>query len=111
MFRRSVEFCRSNPLLPAILTGDELLQLERIGNPNRERIHAHRELIARVLRDGIAAGQFRADLDVESVADVIQQLHIDYSTRAYRRDPAYPSNDELIDAAVRLIHDAVRAVH
>ena len=78
MFRRSVAFCRSNPLLPAILTGDELLQLERIGNPDRDRIHAHRELIESVVRDGISAGEFRSDLDTASVADVIQQLHIDY---------------------------------
>jgi AcrR family transcriptional regulator len=111
MFRASVAFCRNNPLLPAILTGDELLQLERIGNPDRERIHAHRDLIASLVRDGIAAGEFRADLDVESVADVIQQLHIDYSTRAYRRDPLYPSHDALIDAACRFVHDAVKAVH
>ena len=108
MFRRSVEFCRSNPLLPAILTGDELLELERIGNPNRGRIHAHRDLIASVVRDGIKAGEFCADLHVESVADVIQQLHIDYSTRAYRRDPAFPAHDALIDAASRFIHDALK---
>ncbi len=111
MFRRSVEFCRSNPLLSAILTGDELLQLERIGNPNSDRIHAHRDLIAGVVRDGIAAGEFRDDLDVDSVADVIQQLHLDYSTRAYRRDPAYPAHDALIDAACRFVHAALEAVH
>ena len=111
MFRRSVTFCRNHPLLPAILTGDELLQLARIGNPDRNRIHAHRDLIASVVQDGITAGEFRADLDVASVADVIQQLHIDYSTRAYRRDPQFPSHDALIDAACRFVHDAVKAVH
>lgn len=111
MFRRSVAFCRSNPLLPAILTGDELLQLERIGNPDRDRIHAHRDLIESVVRDGISAGEFQSDLDTASVADVIQQLHIDYSTRAYRRDPQFPSHDALIDAACRFVHDAVKAVH
>lgn len=111
MLRRSYAFCRDNPLLPAILTGDELLELERLGNPSRGRIHAHRELIAEVVRDGIACGEFRADLDVESVADVIQQLHIDYSTRAYRHDPQYPANDALIDSVCRFVHDAVKAVH
>jgi AcrR family transcriptional regulator len=111
MFRRSVEFCRTHPLLPAILTGDELLQLERIGGPSRDRLQAHRNLIASVVRDGIEAGEFRADLDVGSVADVIQQLHIDYSTRAYRHDPLYPSHDALIDAVCRFVHDAVKGVH
>jgi len=108
MFRRSVAFCRSHPLLPAILTGDELLELERLGNPNRDRIHAHRDLIASVLLEGIERGEFRADLDVASVADVIQQLHIDYSTRAYRRDPQFPAHDALIDATSRFVHDGVK---
>ena len=111
LFRRSVDFCRSNPLLPAILTRDQLLELERIGHPEQERVHAYRELVAGVLRDGIQAGEFRADLDVDSVADVIVQLHVDYSTRAYRRAPEFPANPELIDAAVRFIHDAVKTVH
>ena len=109
MFRRSVAFCRNHPLLPKILTGDARLQLERIGNPDQERIHAHREWIATVLREGIASGAFAADLDVASVADVIQQIHIDYSTRAYRREADFPAHPELIDAAARFIHDAVRA--
>lgn len=109
MLRRSFNFCRSEPLLPAILTGDEWLQLERIGHPDLERIHDHRDLIARVLRDGIRAREFRADLEVDSVADLIQQLHIDYSTRAYRRKPEFPVDDELIDAACRFVHAAVEA--
>lgn len=109
MLRRSFEFCRSEPLLPAILTGDELLELGRIGNPDRKRIHDHRDLIANLLRDGIAAGEFRADLDVASVADLIQQLHIDYSTRAYRREPEFPVDDGLIDAACNFVHAAVAA--
>ena len=110
MFRRSVEFCRHHPLLPAILTGDELLQLERIGNPDRDRIHAHRELIAGLLREGIEAGEIQQALDVESVADVIQQLQIDYSTRAYRHDPAYPAHEALIDSAVCFVRSAIQRV-
>jgi AcrR family transcriptional regulator len=109
LFRRSVAFCRSNPLLPAILTKSQLLELERVGHPEQDRIHAYRELVGQVLRDGIVEGEFRANLDVGSVADVIVQLHVDYATRAYRRDPQFPANDELIDAAVRFVHDAVRA--
>ena len=110
MFRRSVAFCRSNPLLPAVMTGEESLELERIGNPNRGRVHAHRRLIADVLRDGIASGEFRSTLDVDTTADLIQQIHIDYSSRAYRRDPEFPSDDALIDTAVRFVHDAVRNI-
>ena len=109
MFRRSVGFCRTHPLLPGVLSGDARFELARIGNPNRGRIHAHRQLIADVLADGMAKGEFRADLDVDAVADVIQHVHAEYSSRAYRLDPEFPYDDELIDAAVRFVHDAVCA--
>jgi TetR/AcrR family fatty acid metabolism transcriptional regulator len=109
MFRRSVEFCREHPLLPALLRGDEELQLSRIREAGRDRVQPHRELVASILRRGIEAGEFKPDLDVASVADVICQLQADYSARAYRRDPRYPDSPALIDAAIRFILDAVRA--
>lgn len=109
MFRRSVEFCRSNPLLPALLARDGALQLQRIHLAGSDRVEPHRRLVASILRGGVASGEFRADLDIASVADVICQLHADYSSRAYRREPNFPDTPELIDAAVRFIHDAVRA--
>ncbi len=109
MFRRSVEFCRRHPLLPALLRGDEGLQLSRIREAGRDRVQPHRDLVASLLRRGMAAGEFTPDLDVASVADVICQLQADYSARAYRRDPGYPDSPALIDAATRFILDAVRA--
>ena len=108
MFRRSVEFCRAHPLLPALLRDDEELQLSRIREAGRDRVQPHRDLVASILRRGIGAGEFKPDLDVASAADVICQLQADYSGRAYRRDPRYPDAPAIIDAAVRLILDAVR---
>jgi AcrR family transcriptional regulator len=109
MFRRSVEFCRTNPLLPAVLSGDKRFELARIGNPDRGRVHAHRQLIANVLADGIAKGEFRSDLEVDAMADLIQLIHAEYASRAYRNDPEFPYDDALVDAAVRFIDDAVAA--
>ncbi len=109
MFRRSVEFCRNNPLLPALLSRDQTLGLQRVQLAGASRVQPHRELVASILREGIDSGEFRADLDVPSVADVICQLQADYSSRAYRREPHYPDTPELIDAAVRFMLDAVRA--
>ena len=109
MFRRSVEFCRRHPLLPALLRGDEGLELSRIREAGRDRVQPHRDLVAALLRRGIAAGEFKRDLDVASVADVICQLQSDYSGRAYRRDPGFPDSPLIIDAATRFILDAVRA--
>jgi AcrR family transcriptional regulator len=109
MFRRSVEFCRRHPLLPALLRGDEGLELSRIREAGRDRVQPHRDLVASLLRRGIEAGEFKADLDVASVADVICQLQADYSARAYRRDPGFPDSPEIVDAAARFMLDAVRA--
>lgn len=109
MFRQSVEFCRSHPLLPALLMKDQVLELERLHAPHLDRIDAHRELVARILREGIAAGELRRELDVAATADIVCQLQIDYSTRAYRRDPRYPADPALIDAAARFIRAALRA--
>jgi AcrR family transcriptional regulator len=108
MFRRSVQFCRNHPLLPALLREDSALQLSRIQNAGRDRIQPHRDAVAALLRRGIATGEFKRDLDVASVADVICQLQSDYSARAYRRDPAFPDSPELIEAAIRLVLDAVQ---
>jgi len=109
MLRRSVEFCRTNPLLPALLSRDPALQLQRIALASADRVEPHRALVASILRRGIADGDFQADLDVASVADLICQLQSDYSRRAYAHDPKFPATPGLIDAAVRFIHDAVRA--
>lgn len=109
MFRRSVEFCRTNPLLPALLSSDPSLQLQRMSVAAEGRLDAHRELIASILERGIAQGEFQADLDVASVADLICQLTADYSRRAYVPDPDFPVTPRIVDAAVRLILDAVRA--
>lgn len=108
MFRRSVEFCRSHPLLPALLTRDQLLQLSRFSDVGARRTDAHREHVAALLGRGVADGEFRPDLDVAAAADVICQLQVDYSTRAYQRDPRFPATPRVVDAAVRFVLDAVR---
>ncbi len=109
MFRRSVDFCRSTPLLPALLSQDPALQLQRIQMASAERIEPHRKLVASILQAGVASGEFRSDLDVRSAADLICQLQSDYSRRAYADDPRFPLTPAIIEAAVRFIHDAVRA--
>jgi AcrR family transcriptional regulator len=108
MFRRSVAFCRTNPLLPALLTRDQLLQLSRFSDVGARRTDAHREHVAALLARGVATGELRPDLDVEATADVICQLQVDYSTRAYQRDPRFPATPRVVDAAVRFVLDAVR---
>jgi AcrR family transcriptional regulator len=109
MFRRSVAFCRTHPLLPAFLRADPELQLFRLEQTGRDRIQPHRDLVARLLEQGIARRELRSDLDVAATADVICQLQSDYSSRACRNDPRFPDDPRVIDAAVELIHARVRA--
>ena len=109
MFRRSVEFCRSTPLLPALLSRDPALQLQRIQVASADRVEPHRELVASILRSGIETGEFRADLDIRSAADLICHLQSHYSRRAYGNNPRYPLTPAIIEEAVRFVHDAVRA--
>jgi hypothetical protein len=66
-------------------------------------------LIAEILERGIAQGEFRADLDVTSSADLICQVISDYSRRAYAADPEFPATPPIIDAVARFILDGVRA--
>jgi AcrR family transcriptional regulator len=96
MFRRSVDFCRTHPLLPALLRQDPELQLSRISHAGRDRVQPHRDLVASLLVRGIEAGEFRADLDVASTADVICQLQSDYSGRACRSDERFPDDPRAV---------------
>jgi AcrR family transcriptional regulator len=108
MFRASVAFAESNPLLPKLLADDAQLELRRFHLRSADRVEPHRRLVREILRRGIEAGEFRADLDVANAADVICQLQVDYSGRAYRRDPAHPVTPALIDTAIRMTLDALR---
>ena len=108
VFRGAVDFARGNPLLPKLLTEDAQLQLQRFRHSSADRVVAHRELVARILRRGVEAGEFDPGLDVAAAADVICQLQVDYSARAYRRDPLHPAPEALVDAVIRFALDAVR---
>jgi len=107
MFRRSVDFCRTHPLLPALFTRDQVLQLQRFRDVGARHVDAHRRHVASLLRRGIARGELRGDLDVPAVADVVCQLQVDYSTRAYRRDPHHPDDPRIVDAAILLLRNAL----
>lgn len=108
MLRRSVAFCRNTPLLPALLSRDRALQLQRIQGATQPRVEAHRELVASILEEGITRGELQPDLDVKGTADAICLLQSEYSTRAYTADPDFPADESVVDAVSRLVLDAVR---
>jgi len=107
MLRRSVAFCRSHPLLPALMSGDQALQLQRVRRAAANRVQPHRDLVASILREGIGSGEFRHDLDVASAADIICLLHAEYAGRFYRNDPNFPARPALVEEAIRFVRAAV----
>ena len=108
MFRRSVAFCQTHPLLPALMSRHPALQLKRLSVAAADRVQPHRDLVASILERGIASGELRPDLDVASTADLICTLQSEYSRRAYIHDPMFPLTPAIIDAAVDFLRSAVR---
>lgn len=108
MFRRSVQFCRAHPLLPALMADEPKLQLQRGRVATKDRVKPHRDLVAKILRRGVRSGELRKDLDINAAADVICQLQGDYSRRAYAKDPLFPLTQAIIDEAVRMIRTSIR---
>jgi len=96
-------------LLPALLTEDALLELSRFSDRGERWSAMHHEHVCGLLRAGIRAGELRRDLDVEAAADVICQLQVDYSSRAYRRRPGQRADDAVVEAAIRMVVDSLRA--
>jgi len=109
MLRGSVEFAGRDPLLPGLLTEEAALELSRFSDLAGVWGRGHRDYAAALLRRGIAAGEFRADLDVEAAADVICQLQVDYSVRAYRPGQRERVTGPLLDAVTRFVLDALGA--
>lgn len=107
MFRRSVQFCRAHPLLPALMADEPKLQLERGRVPTKDRVKPHRDLVAKILKRGVRSGELRKDLDINAAADVICQLQGDYSRRAYAKDPLFPLSQAIIEEAVRMIRTSI----
>lgn len=108
MIRNSVEFAKSHPLLPMLLADDALLELDRFSDVRVRRRDAHRTHVAGVLQQGVDRGEFRPDLDVSSVADIVCQLHAEYAGRACRRQPESPVTPTLVDALVSFVREALR---
>lgn len=109
MLRRSVEFCRSHPLLPALMARDPALRLQKLSPAASDRIEPHRNLVASILGRGVETGELRANLDVNATADVICQLQSEYSRRAYVEDPQFPLTPAILDALVSFVREAVRS--
>ena len=81
VFLGALEYGRSRPLLSRLLTRDSQLLLSSQSDVWDRACSAHQELIENILRRGIEAGEVRADLSVEHMADLFTEVCFAYANR------------------------------
>ena len=98
---------RRRPLLHAILADAALLA--SFEEAARRSMAEWREKLVTLLQGGIAKGEFRADLDVESTAEVLRAMQVGMMQQLLSNDPSLDvSGERHLDAATRLLVAGLR---
>jgi AcrR family transcriptional regulator len=107
-FRVSLEFARQSPFLRSVLAQDPrvLLSGAREGIVRAAVLRYRARLVAQ-LRDGVAAGELREDLEVERSAEVIQLLNMAFIDRLFRPGSIDVYDERLIDATLEVIFHGI----
>lgn len=108
--RQGVAYLDQRPLLKSLLFGDAYRLMPDWGDRLDGLAALGRGNVEQILRLGIAQGRFRADLDVDSTAQLLLDLQLAYFV-LHDRDG--PGRDAFIErrrtAAMRLILDGIRS--
>lgn len=109
MVFHTLQYARTRPFLQAILADDGRVVVLGSDSTGPIAIDAWRELLVGLLRDGVASGEFRADLDLERTADVLRAMQLGIIDRMHRPGgPIDVSADEHVEAAVDVVLAGVR---
>jgi len=81
LFVGALEYAQARPLLNHLLTRDSQLLLSTQSGVWDRACGALRDLIVQILRRGIAAGEVRADIPVEHMADLLTEINFVYTNR------------------------------
>lgn len=104
MLRGTLLYARSHPLLQAILADDARVVVLGGEIKARPGLEAWRRRLVRILREGVASGELREDLDVPRTADVLRAMQLGLIDRMQRRpDPIDVSDEEYVEAAVEMV--------
>jgi AcrR family transcriptional regulator len=99
---------RRRPLLHAILADAALLA--SFEDAARRSMAEWREKLVALLRRGVASGEFRGDLDVESTAEVLRAIQVGMMQQLLSDDPTLDvSGERHLDAAARLLVAGLRS--
>ncbi|MAG29865.1 MAG: hypothetical protein CL908_03105 [Deltaproteobacteria bacterium] len=77
----SLEYGRARPLFHRLLTRDTQLLLSTRSEVIDRGAAALRHLIEEILRRGVEAGEVRADVEIEHMADLLTEIHVAYTDR------------------------------
>lgn len=108
MFTVVFDLLRNNPNLQTIL-GDESAELKRYWPVLKQINLRWRKRVIALLREGVAKGQFRPDLDISRIADIIHSLQRTYLDRAFKaNDGRHAPDEELIAVVGEFISYGIR---
>jgi TetR/AcrR family fatty acid metabolism transcriptional regulator len=98
---------RRRPLLHAILADAALLA--SFEDAARRSMAEWREKLVVLLQSGVARGEFRVDLEVESTAEVLRAMQVGMMQHLLSNDPSLDvSGERHLDAAARLLVAGLR---
>lgn len=98
---------RRRPLLHAILADAALLA--SFEDAARRSMAEWREKLVVLLREGVARGEFRGDLDVESTAEVLRAIQVGMMQHLLSNDPTLDvSGERHLEAATQLLVSGLR---
>ncbi len=105
LFCSSFDYIAANPLLPKLFEADPAVMLDGVDSKMDQYILRFRRQLFEVLCKGVAAGEFRANLDLQRTAVFIhhvQQAHIQtlFNTGSYDRRDVEVSLDLIRHAIV-----------
>ena len=66
-------------------------------------------LHVRLVREGVASGELRADLDAERMADVVRMLHMAFVDHLLNPEWFDASDDRLVDAGIAVLCNGIAA--
>lgn len=97
----SLAYSRTRPLLHLVLTRDTQLLLETESDVIDRGARALRHLIEEILRQGVADGEVRSDLEIQHMSDLLTEIHLTYTDRVVIEDaPLDPALSEAILACM-----------
>lgn len=109
MVATTLRYARSRPILRALLGDDERVVILGGDELARRAIDAWRARLVEILERGVASGEFRADLDVSSTADVLRAMQLGLIDRMHRPGgPVDVRSEAHVDAAVELLLGGIR---